>query len=94
VVDQATGTITLLGSENVVVEGGKPITTAETAIDFTYVNDELHPETTSAITLEKARFQITIATTIVTLEFEPAGIAYAVADPNIGAPAVTLTGLI
>ena len=93
-VDNVAGTFVLNSNAVALVKVGKPITSAQSTINFTYVNNALHPETTSAITLDVARLQITIGNVTVTVEFAPAGIHFGVADPNIGAPAITLTGLI
>ena len=94
VVDNVAGTLTLNSTDTALVKLGKVITTAQTTINFTYVNNALHPETTSAITLESVRFHILIGSVTVALDFDPPGIQYGLPDPNIGATAVRLTGLI
>jgi hypothetical protein len=93
IIDNVAGRITLNSTDVALAKVGKMITSAQTTLNFTYVNDALHPETTSAITLESVQFQVYVNTRSVTLVLETAGIQYGVADPNIGAPAVTFTGL-
>ena len=94
-VNNVTGTITLNSSDLTVIKVGKPITSALTDIEFTYVNNAAQPDTSSIISLESAKTNITVGTTAVNVNLAPAGILFAIpTDPNIGAAAVTLDGLL
>ena len=95
VVNNITGTITLNSSDITLIKVGKPITSATTDIEFTYVNNAAQPDTSSIISLESAKTNITVGTTPVNVNLAPAGILFAIpSDPNIGAAAVTLVGLL
>ena len=92
VVNNTTGTITLNSSDSLTIKVGKPIVSATTDIAFSWVNT---PETTSSISLESASTGIQVGTVGVNVDLKPFGIVFGLPDDlNIGAPAVTLSGLL
>ena len=95
VINNGTGTITLNSNDVNLVKVGKPIQSATADIAFSYVNNALHPETTSGISLEKAETSITIGAITVAVVLAPYGLQTAhLEDANIGFPAVLLEGLL
>jgi hypothetical protein len=94
VINNGAGTITLNSTDVTLIKVGKPIQSATADIAFSYVNNALHPETTSGISMTKAETSITIGAVTVAVVLQPFGIQTAVADANIGFPAVLLEGLL
>ena len=89
VINQATGTITLISNDTTVVKPGKHIVSAPSDITFTYT-----PGADTSISLEAAQTYIGIAGTTVLVNLAPAGVYFNTADSNIGAPAITFSGLL
>ncbi len=89
VINQATGTITLISNDTTVVKPGKAIVSAPTDITFTYT-----PGADTSISLESAQTYIGIAGTTVKVNLSPAGTYFGIPDSNIGAPAITFSGLL
>ena len=89
VINQATGTITLISNDTTVVKPGKAIVSAPTDITFTYT-----PGADTSISLESAQTYIGIAGSIVLVNLSPAGTYFGIPDSNIGAPAITFSGLL
>jgi len=94
VVNNTLGTITLNSTDVTLIKVGKPIQSATADIAFSYVNNALHPETTTGISLTKAETSITIGAVTVAVVLQPFGIQTAQPDANIGFAAVLLEGLL
>jgi len=88
-VNQATGTITLISNDSNTVKPGKAIVSAPTDITFTYT-----PGADTSISLDSAQTYIGIAGTTVLVKLSPAGTYFGIPDSNIGAPAITFSGLL
>lgn len=88
-VNQATGTITLISNDSNSVKPGKAIISAPSDITFTYT-----PGADTSISLESAQTYIGIAGTTVLVNLSPAGTYFGVPDANVGAPAITFSGLL
>ena len=94
VINNGAGTITLNSTDVTLIKVGKPIQSATADIAFSYVNNALHPETTTGISMTKAETSITIGAVTVAVVLQPFGIQTAQPDANIGFPAVLLEGLL
>ena len=92
VVDNALGTITLNSSDSNLVKPGKPIVSAPTDIAFDYVGTG-DPLSSSDIHFGSAATSISIGSNTVNVVLAATGIKFGLADANINAPVVTLTGL-
>ena len=90
VINQAAGTITLISNDTQIVKPGKAIVSAPSDIAFTYT-----PGTDTSISLVSAQTYIGIAGATVLVNLQTAGSYFDLAsDPNIGAPAITFSGLL
>jgi len=95
VVNNATGTIIISNPTPTIIKVGKPIVGSPTDIAFSYVTNGAHPEDTSSLSLESASTAITVGTVVVQVDLKPFGIVFGLpGDLNIGAAAVTLSGLL
>ncbi len=92
-VNYTLGTITVNSTEATIVKPGKAIIGPKIELNFNYVTDALHPDTTSDIKFVSASTTITIAGISVKVVLAATGTTFGQADANIDAPVVSLVGL-